>query len=83
MRLHFAEPRDLEPGERVFDVLVQGNKVLEGFDIVKAAEGRWKAVVVELSGIEVKTNLRIEMTPSRPGLSREPLLCGIELLAEE
>jgi hypothetical protein len=83
VRLHFAEPRDLEPGERVFDVFVQGKKVLEGFDIVKAAGGTWKAVVVELSGIEVTTDLRIEMKPSRPGLSRGPLLCGLELVAEE
>ena len=83
VRLHFAEPRDLEPGERVFDVFVQGNKVLERFDIVKATGGRWKAVAVELNGIEVKTDLRIELKPSRPGLSRGPLLCGIELLAEE
>jgi hypothetical protein len=50
---------------------------------VKAAGGTRTAVVVELSGIEVKTDLRIVMKPSRPGLSHGPLLCGIELAAEE
>jgi outer membrane protein assembly factor BamB len=83
VRLHFVELRDLAPGERRFDVLVQGKKVLDDFDIVKAAGGTRTAVVVELSGIEVKTDLRIVMKPSRPGLSHGPLLCGIELAAEE
>jgi len=38
---------------------------------------------VELSGIEVKTDLGIVMEPSRAGISYGPLLCGIELAAEE
>ena len=37
VRLHFAEPDDVKPGERVFDVKLQGNVVLRDFDVVREA----------------------------------------------
>ncbi len=39
VRLHFAELEDVAPGERVFDVLVQGKTVVENLDVVKEAGG--------------------------------------------
>ena len=39
VRLYFAEPDELKPGERVFDVLLGGRKVLENFDVAAAAGG--------------------------------------------
>jgi outer membrane protein assembly factor BamB len=83
VRLHFAEPREATPGARVFDIFVQGRKAREGFDIVKEAGGAWRPVVVEVKGVAVETALKIEFRPSTPGASRPPLLCGLELLAEE
>ena len=52
-------------------------------DIVKAAGGARKTVVVEVKGVAVAETLKVEFKPSRPGASRAPLLCGLELRAEE
>ncbi|MCU0874642.1 MAG: PQQ-binding-like beta-propeller repeat protein, partial [Pirellulaceae bacterium] len=53
VRLHFAEPEDLQPGERVFDVRLQDEPVLKGFDIVQAAGAPRRAVVKEFAGVRV------------------------------
>ena len=45
--LYFAEPENKQPGERVFDVSLQGKTVLEDLDIVKEAGGQWKSLVKE------------------------------------
>ena len=82
VRLHFAELEDLEPGDRVFDVLIQGSEALQAFDIVKAAGSTNRAVVVEFRNIQVKDDLLITMKQSRSDPPHRPLLCGIELLAE-
>ena len=74
---------EVRPGERVFDVLIQGETVLEGFEIVEAAGGARRAVIKEWSGILVTADLSIAMQPSPGGTTRPPLLCGIELVAEE
>ena len=37
VKLYFSEPEDIQNGERVFDVSIQGKKVLEKFDIVEQA----------------------------------------------
>ncbi len=78
VRLHFAEPDSLRAGQRVFHVEVQGRLVLENFDIVQAAGGPHRAVVREFTGLSVRQDLHITLTPVQ-GL---PVLCGIEVLAE-
>ena len=83
VRLHFAELADARPGERVFDVLIQGKKVLSKFDIATAAGGPRKPVSAEFRQIEVRDTLRIDTMRSSPGRGRPPLLCGIEILAEQ
>jgi hypothetical protein len=35
VRLHFSDPDGLPPGERVFNVMLQGKTVLENFDPAK------------------------------------------------
>ncbi len=75
VRLHFAEPEDLRPGERVFDVALQGEPVLKDFDIAKTAAGRLRAVVREFKGIMVVGTLRVDLAPS----AGTPVLCGIEV----
>jgi hypothetical protein len=83
VRLHFAEPRDLQPGDRVFDVAIQGRRVLEALDIARAAGGTHRAMVQEVTGIGVKDDLEIELTPSPTVTRHPPLLCGIEIVAED
>ena len=76
----------LPAGERVFDVAIQGNTVLEGFDIVKEAGGPDTALVKKFKGVEVqkgedKRGGLLEVSFSAKG-DRVPLLNGIEYLAE-
>jgi len=82
MRLHFAEPDDRKPGERVFDVVVQGKTVLKRFDIVKAAGAPRRAVVKEITGVVAGEKLTVELKPAS-GSTAPPLLCAIEIRAED
>ena len=89
VRLHFVEPTYTEPGKRWFDVSINGNKVLEHFDIFQAAGAKDKAVVKEFPGIipnedgniEVQCDPPIGSAPI-PGAKDMPLICGIEVLPQ-
>jgi hypothetical protein len=83
VRLYFAEPDDLSAGERVFDVAIQGRPVLAGFDVVKEASGRLRTVVKDFQGIRVKQDLTITFARARSGTAHDPVICGIEAVAEE
>jgi len=77
VRLHFAEPLDLQPGERVFSLGLQGKEILKDFDIVKATGGPHRAIVCTFKGVPVKDRLTVTLTPAAG--SKPALLCGIEL----
>jgi hypothetical protein len=81
VRLYFAEIAGCEPGQRIFDVSLQGRRVLEGFDIARAAGGANRPVVREFKGIEIKDDLKVTLTPAGSAQA-EPLLNGIEIVAE-
>jgi hypothetical protein len=83
VRLYFAEVQEVEPGQRVFDVSIQGQKVLSGFDIARSAGGPRRATVQEFRGVKVDDELRISLAPSTPTSTHGPILCGLELLAED
>ena len=81
VRLHFAEPDALQPGERVFDVSLQGKPVLDDLDIMKEAGGAYRGLIKEFHGVMVGDGLRVHFSPI-PGSKRPPLICGIEIVAE-
>lgn len=81
VRLYFAETEEYKIGQRLLSVSLQGRQVMENFDIVKEAGGTNRSVVKEFKGIEVKDDLRVNLTPVAPGKAG-PLLCGIEIIAE-
>jgi len=81
VRLHFAEPDDLAPGERIFDVAIQGTTVIEGLDVVAQAGAPRTVHVVELPSLSLADMLTIDLVP-RDG-SRPPILSGVEVLAED
>ena len=78
VRLYFAEPRAIRPGERVFDVQLQGKTVLPDLDIVKEAGAPDRVLVKEFSGIPLGGELRVTFIPK----SGQPLLCGIEIVRD-
>ncbi|MHB9029394.1 MAG: malectin domain-containing carbohydrate-binding protein, partial [Candidatus Latescibacterota bacterium] len=79
VRLFFAEPEELRPGQRVFDVSLQGTQALKGFDIAKEAGGTRKALVKEFKNVRVEKDLVIEFTP----LGKElPVISGVEVVRE-
>jgi outer membrane protein assembly factor BamB len=77
VRLHFSDPDQLPPGERVFNVLLQGKPVLENFDLAK--EGG--SLVREFKGIVIGKDLRLTLQ-SAPGSKAKPVLSGVEFMAE-
>lgn len=82
VRLHFAEPDDVEPGERVFDITLEGQPVAGNFDIAAAAGGVRRAIVKEFRDVRVEGDLDLELKPAAEAKLREPILCGVELIAE-
>lgn len=82
VRLYFAEPDSLKPGERIFDVAIQGRTALRNFDVVAEAGGPNRLVVREFRGVKVHGKLRVELAPARAAKVRRTLLCGIKVTAE-
>jgi hypothetical protein len=82
VRLHFAELGDAKRGERVFDVRLQGETVLEDFDVVRAARGARRAVVREFDGIAARRAVVLEFVPKAAEVTARtaPILSAVELL---
>ena len=77
VRLVFAELKSRGPGERVFDVLIEGKPVLTDFDIARVAGGTRQVVVREFPAVAVEGTLDIALD-AKVGQS---LLCGVEVVA--
>lgn len=80
VRLHFAEPGNVAPGERVFSVKLQGRTVLSGLDIRKETGASGRGLVREFKNIPVADKLQIELSKDTAG-SAGPILSGVELVA--
>ncbi len=75
-------PKPPEPdltGKRVFNVDINGQRVLTNFDIFAAAGGRNKAAVKEFKGIQPDKNGKIAIE-FKNGAKDQPLINGIEIL---
>jgi hypothetical protein len=75
VRLYFAEPENAQEGDRVFDVALQGKRVLTDFDIAKDAGPEGDGIVREFTA-RATNNLTLTLTPS----IGQPVICGIEVL---
>jgi outer membrane protein assembly factor BamB len=82
VKLVFAETDELKAGQRVFDVQVQGKTVLKGFDIVNEAGAARRSLIKEFPGVQAAGQLVVRLTPSAGAAVRSPILCGIEIIAE-
>jgi hypothetical protein len=76
VRLHFAEIK-LEPGQRKFNVDINGRRVLTDYDIAAEA-GKDKAVVKDFPAISPDANGNIVIAFTR-GSADEPKICGIQI----
>ena len=79
--LHFVEPDDVQPGQRVFAIRLQGRQVAAAVDIAREA-GSWTAVVKRFRGILVADRLNVSLE-AQAGSRHRPVLCGIEAVLEE
>jgi endoglucanase len=81
VRLHFAETYEdiASDGPRVFDVKIQGQTVLSGFDVAKTAGGVQKALVKEFKGIQVSDGI---IDISFVANQQNPEINGIEIIGE-
>jgi hypothetical protein len=81
VRLYFAETQGCGIGQRLFNISLQDKLLLENFDIVKEADGPNRSVVKEFKGIKVRDDLILTLTPMTTAQA-DPVLCGIEIIAE-
>lgn len=84
VKLHFCELDDVPPGGRTFDVKLQGQLVLEDFDVAKAAGGPRAAISKAFHGVMAGKELVVELVPktARPTETSVPILNAIEVSEE-
>jgi outer membrane protein assembly factor BamB len=82
LRLHFAEPDEIQAGERVFAVNVQGQPAIAALDVMKESGGQFISLVKEIRGVEVADELTIELAPAASSKLQASVLSGIEIQAE-
>jgi outer membrane protein assembly factor BamB len=75
LRLHFAELEDKQPGERVFDIRLQGQTVATSVDIVRDAGGP-RRPLAKTFAVHADSEIVIEFLPQ----AGQPLLNGLELI---
>ncbi len=80
--LYFVEPDEVSPGERVFNVALQGQQVLKDFDIVAEARRANHMIVKEFKGISVRGDLVVTFKPSASANTSATVLCGIMVANE-
>ncbi|MBP7050965.1 MAG: PQQ-binding-like beta-propeller repeat protein [Phycisphaerae bacterium] len=82
VRLGFRAVEGDRPGQRLFDIRLQGQTVLEAFDIAQSAGGAGKAVIRDFTDIAVDDKLVLELVPrtQTPGESEAPLINFVEIV---
>ena len=78
--IHFLEPDETaKPGQRVFDVLIQGKPVLERFDIMAEANGPKRGITRRFENIRAANLMSFELIPHT---EKKPIISGIEIVEE-
>jgi len=85
VQLGFVAPSGDDVGQRVFDVKIQGDVVLNDFDIVKEAGTTNKAVIKEFTDIKVKDFLTVEFVPKddNPEMTQAPIVNFIKAVRQD
>jgi hypothetical protein len=82
LKLYFAEPDDVQPGERVFSVSVQGQPAIAALDVAKEAGGRNHSLVKEITGVVIEDELVIDLISAASSKRKSSVLSGVEIQAE-
>lgn len=77
--LFFCEIKDVKAGDRVFDVKLQGKKVLPEFDVVKASGSVRTALIRTFDNVAVNENLEIELSPAGDAKVKKGILCAVQV----
>lgn len=83
IRLVFAEPDEIQAGQRIFSVALQGKTVLKDLDIVRETGGVRRSLVKEFKGVTAGATLELTFTTAPGTAIREAVLSGVEVVAEE
>ena len=76
IRLFFLDPVIDGAEERIFDVGINDQSVIENLDITKRTGGPMRPLMQEVNGIESKGTLRIALSAK----SGQTILCGLEII---
>ena len=82
VRLFFAEPDSLEPGQRRFSVRLQDEDALRDFDIAAEADAPNAGVMREFNGVAIANELRIGLAAANNS-DYPPILNGVEVIRED
>jgi outer membrane protein assembly factor BamB len=80
VRLIFADPDRLPPGQRVFTVKLQGQTVLENWDLARESASPGAVVVRDVPDVGIADQLTIELAPSGDAPGGETVLCGFGII---
>jgi hypothetical protein len=80
VQLLFVETDNLARGDRLFDVVIQGKKLLPHFDILAETGKPNQACVKTFDGVAATGELSIELVP---GTCRAPRLCALVVVEDE
>jgi len=86
VKLHFAElDETVQPGERLFDVKIQGKTVLKSLDVVKSAGSADRGIVRSIAGVKVSDDLVLELVPHSKSTDGKhlPILNAVEIIRTE
>ena len=78
--LYFAEPNDLQVGDRMFDISLQNKTVVREFDVVKESGGPRRVVVKPFPRTRIADTLAIRLTPCKNSRLQETVICGVEIV---
>lgn len=80
VRLYFREPRSLEPGQRVFSIEIQGDRVADNCDVMRESGGANISLTKSFKDILSGKSLTVELTPTNG--SKPPIISGVEILPQ-
>ncbi len=75
VRMHFAEPTCTAPGQRIFNVAIEGRERLSNFDVFREAGGRHVAKRKAFAHVRITGGLQIRLS----AVSGSALINGIEI----